>query len=64
MKGGRIRGNTIAATAANIVVDRAEKIIGLGFNINTHHHVWQTQLKGRHTSKLLLDYVYKGKDMA
>ncbi|KAJ7167377.1 hypothetical protein C8R43DRAFT_1161030 [Mycena crocata] len=41
------------------VLDCTGKIISPGF-IDTHHHVWQTQLKGRHGDDLLLDYVPKG----
>ena len=37
-----------------------EKIICPGF-IDTHHHVWQTQLKGRHSDDTLLDYTSKGR---
>ena len=34
-------------------------IISPGF-VDTHHHVWQTQLKGRHSDDTLLDYHPKG----
>jgi cytosine/adenosine deaminase-related metal-dependent hydrolase len=61
-----IRGNTIAAIAAKIevdasttVIDCTEKIISPGF-VDTHHHVWHTQLKGRHANQLLLEYIYTG----
>ncbi|KAF5644574.1 5-methylthioadenosine s-adenosylhomocysteine deaminase [Fusarium sp. NRRL 52700] len=37
------------------VVDCSNKIISPGF-INTHHHLWQTQLKGYGTDNCWLDY--------
>ncbi|KAF5596759.1 5-methylthioadenosine s-adenosylhomocysteine deaminase [Fusarium subglutinans] len=37
------------------VVDCTNKIISPGF-INTHHHLWQTQLKGYGTDNCWLDY--------
>lgn len=56
----------IAEIAQNIspneeteVIDCTEKIICPGF-IDAHHHVWQTQLKGRHTDDSLLDYHPRG----
>jgi cytosine/adenosine deaminase-related metal-dependent hydrolase len=41
------------------VVDCTDKILSPGF-IDTHHHVWQTLLKGRHANHLLLDYFAPG----
>ncbi|KAF4336920.1 cytosine deaminase [Fusarium beomiforme] len=41
------------------VIDCNYKIISPGF-IDTHHHLWQTQLKGRHANELLLDYMASG----
>ncbi|KAJ7453209.1 hypothetical protein FB451DRAFT_1100564 [Mycena latifolia] len=41
-------------------IDCTGKIISPGF-VDTHHHLWQTQLKGRHADDLLLDYMYKGR---
>jgi cytosine/adenosine deaminase-related metal-dependent hydrolase len=41
------------------IVDCEEKILCPGF-IDTHHHIWQTQLKGRHSDDTLLDYTPKG----
>ncbi|KAJ7350430.1 hypothetical protein DFH08DRAFT_110095 [Mycena albidolilacea] len=40
-------------------IDCTGKILSPGF-IDTHHHMWQTQLKGRHADDLLLDYLYNG----
>ncbi|KAF7294535.1 5-methylthioadenosine/S-adenosylhomocysteine deaminase n1 [Mycena indigotica] len=42
-----------------VVLDCTGKLISPGF-IDTHHHVWQTQLKGRHANDTLLDYIPKG----
>jgi cytosine/adenosine deaminase-related metal-dependent hydrolase len=41
------------------LVDCTNKIISPGF-IDTHHHLWQTQLKGRHGDHTLLDYMPSG----
>jgi cytosine/adenosine deaminase-related metal-dependent hydrolase len=41
------------------VIDCTNKLISPGF-IDTHHHVWQTLLKGGHANELLLDYYYSG----
>ena len=50
---------SIAVDISMQVVDCKEKIISPGF-VDTHHHVWQTQLKGRHADESLLDYIYSG----
>lgn len=42
------------------VIDCTDKIISPGF-IDTHHHLWQTQLKGRHGDDTLLDYMSTGR---
>ena len=61
-----IENNRIAKIEKNIVppsgtqvIDCKDKIISPGF-VDTHHHVWQTQLKGRHSDDTLLDYHPKG----
>ena len=61
-----IDGDTIVKIEKNInvdvsvsVIDCTGKIISPGF-IDTHHHLWQTQLKGRHGNESLLDYIYSG----
>jgi len=63
-----ITGNKIVKIAANIdvsslkdieTIDCTDKIISPGF-VDTHHHVWQTQLKGRHADELLQAYMVSG----
>ncbi|OQD82018.1 hypothetical protein PENANT_c024G01297 [Penicillium antarcticum] len=41
------------------IIDCTDKIISPGF-IDTHHHLWQTQLKGRHANQTLLEYMPSG----
>jgi cytosine/adenosine deaminase-related metal-dependent hydrolase len=62
-----IEGNIITKIEAGIspplhaqIFDCTDKIITPGF-VDTHHHVWQTLLKGRHANQLLLDYMPDGK---
>ncbi|WXC52722.1 hypothetical protein QX201_012386 [Fusarium graminearum] len=61
-----IEGNRIIKIASNIgnvanaeLIDCDSMIISPGF-VDTHHHLWQTQLKGRHANELLLDYMASG----
>ncbi|KAH8812267.1 hypothetical protein F5884DRAFT_784915 [Xylogone sp. PMI_703] len=62
-----IEGKTISCITPHIeppsssteVIDCTGKIISPGF-IDTHHHVWQTQLKGRHGDHSLLAYIPAG----
>ncbi|RAH84309.1 Metallo-dependent hydrolase [Aspergillus japonicus CBS 114.51] len=50
----------IAPPAASTqVIDCTGKIISPGF-IDTHHHLWQTQLKGRHADHTLIEYMPTG----
>lgn len=41
------------------VIDCKDKIISPGL-VDTHHHGWQTQLKGRHANELLMEYMVSG----
>ncbi|KAH7390954.1 hypothetical protein DE146DRAFT_150289 [Phaeosphaeria sp. MPI-PUGE-AT-0046c] len=41
------------------IIDCTNKIISPGF-IDTHHHGWQTQLKGRHANEQLIEYMITG----
>ncbi|KAH8663874.1 hypothetical protein BGZ61DRAFT_499196 [Ilyonectria robusta] len=41
------------------IIDCHMKIISPGF-VDTHHHLWQTQLKGRHGNEVLLEYMASG----
>lgn len=61
-----IEGNTITKIEKGIKVgaetehiDCTGKLVSPGF-IDTHHHVWQTLLKGRHANELLLEYFPRG----
>jgi cytosine/adenosine deaminase-related metal-dependent hydrolase len=61
-----VEGGKIAKIEQNIIVDTSVqivdctgKIISPGF-VDTHHHLWQTQLKGRHGDESLLDYIPTG----
>lgn len=61
-----IEGNKIAQIAPHItpisdtqVIDCTGKLVSPGF-IDTHHHLWQTQLKGRHANHTLLEYMPTG----
>ncbi|KAF1851372.1 Metallo-dependent hydrolase [Cucurbitaria berberidis CBS 394.84] len=49
----------IAAPEGTVIIDCTDKIISPGF-IDTHHHGWQTQLKGRHANEQLLEYMVTG----
>lgn len=48
-------GHNLSAEGAT-VLDCTDKIISPGL-IDCHHHMWQTQLKGRHGDHTFLDYV-------
>jgi cytosine/adenosine deaminase-related metal-dependent hydrolase len=50
---------SIKVDASVSIIDCTNKIISPGF-VDTHHHLWQTQLKGRHGNESLLDYIYSG----
>ncbi|KIV85869.1 hypothetical protein PV11_01522 [Exophiala sideris] len=45
------------------VIECHGKIVSPGF-VDTHHHVWQTQLKGRHADQGLVAYMVSGNIMS
>jgi cytosine/adenosine deaminase-related metal-dependent hydrolase len=52
-------GKSLAAPPGAQIIDRTGKKISPGF-IDTHHHLWQTQLKSRHEDHSLFEYCYSG----
>ncbi|KAK4503600.1 hypothetical protein PRZ48_004515 [Zasmidium cellare] len=60
-----IEGDKIKKIAKDIsapgaeVIDCSDKLISPGF-VDTHHHVWQTQYKGRHANETLVQYMASG----
>ncbi|PBK70367.1 Metallo-dependent hydrolase [Armillaria solidipes] len=62
-----VKGNAIFQVGQDLrpldesteVIDCTDKIVAPGL-IDTHHHMWQTQLKGRFADSTLFDYFYKG----
>lgn len=52
-------GKDLNAGPGAKVIDCCGKVVSPGF-IDTHHHVWQMQLKGRRSDDTLLDYAAKG----
>jgi cytosine/adenosine deaminase-related metal-dependent hydrolase len=61
IKDGKIAkiAKDIEAEEGDEVIDCTDKIISPGF-IDTHHHGWQTQLKGRHANQMLMEYMVSG----
>ena len=53
-------GLDISVPSSTEIIDCANKVLSPGF-VDTHHHVWQSQLKGRRADQLVLDYAYTGK---
>jgi cytosine/adenosine deaminase-related metal-dependent hydrolase len=52
-------GQDIEASGDAHIIDCTDKIVSPGF-VDTHHHGWQTQLKGRHANEQLLEYLGTG----
>ncbi|KAK4892021.1 hypothetical protein LTR27_009371 [Elasticomyces elasticus] len=46
--------------ASTKVIDCTDKLVSPGF-VDTHHHVWQSQLKGRHANQGLMQYMAGGR---
>ena len=61
IEGGTITkvGPDVEPTEGTEIVDCTDKIVSPGF-VDTHHHGWQTQLKGRHANEQLLQYMVTG----
>ncbi|KAK5686879.1 hypothetical protein LTR17_026763 [Elasticomyces elasticus] len=65
-----ISNNIISRIGSNItnddveagteIIDCTDKLISPGF-VDTHHHVWQSQLKGRHANQGLMQYMASGR---
>ena len=62
-----VKGDRIATIGKDLdvdedveIIDCTNKIVSPGF-IDCHHHVWQSQLKGRHSDDTHLDYMVKGR---
>lgn len=62
IKGNKIVkiGQTLPVPQNANVTDCQGKIISPGF-IDTHHHLWQTQMKGRHAEQAVFNYIPSGK---
>ncbi|KAI5792550.1 hypothetical protein DFH27DRAFT_569415 [Peziza echinospora] len=63
-----ITDNIISGISENITppttgtiqtIDATDKIVSPGFT-DTHRHVWNTQLKGRHSDEVLRQYMFSG----
>lgn len=54
--------DNIDPSQATTVIDCSGKIISPGF-IDTHHHLWQSCLKGAHADQTLVDYFWDGQCM-
>lgn len=61
IQGNRISkiGRGIRAPAGAELFNCSGKIVSPGF-VDTHHHLWQTQLKGCHAEQSIFDYLVTG----
>ncbi|PGH00163.1 hypothetical protein AJ80_09216 [Polytolypa hystricis UAMH7299] len=61
IRGNRISriGERLSPPAGCKVIDCTRNIVSPGF-IDTHHHLWQSQLKGRHGDETLMEYMISG----
>ena len=61
-----VTGNIITSIALSIdpppgaeIIDCTNKLISPGF-VDTHRHMWNTALKGRHANEVLKEYIFSG----
>ncbi|EMC99137.1 hypothetical protein BAUCODRAFT_392692 [Baudoinia panamericana UAMH 10762] len=60
-----VQGNLIKSIGTDLpssgveIIDCTNKIVSPGF-VDTHHHVWQSQLRGRHADETLIQYLPTG----
>lgn len=55
----QIGQNIDAPSPSTEIIDCTGKLISPGF-IDTHHHLWQTQTKGKHADETLMQYMISG----
>lgn len=59
----RTIAKNISAPANATIIDCTDRIISPGF-VDTHHHLYESQLKGRHANQTLLEYLGPGNFIA